>query len=257
MSTASVKGLIDLGQPILWLSAATIIFNPTFWNTAARSEYRNKNITKLFGGNSLYGCYALAVTIFSIGIIRDAMYVPISFPKATYYNIAQSTSFQQPNVNLLTRSYEKALRTQPSHPLLETSLAKVAAVALFAAGNTLVLTSMWALGLTGTYLGDYFGILMDEMVTGFPFNVSSAPMYHGSTMSFLGSALWFGKPAGVALSVLVLVVYQIALTYEDPFTANIYAEREKNKPTVPKGGRTEPQGGRIQPKGGKIGPKEL
>jgi phosphatidylethanolamine N-methyltransferase len=35
---------------------------------------------------------------------------------------------------------------------------------------------MWALGVTGTYLGDYFGILMDEMVVGFPFNVTDAPM---------------------------------------------------------------------------------
>ena len=33
---------------------------------------------------------------------------------------------------------------------------------------------MYALGVTGTYLGDYFGILMDEPVTSFPFNVSNA-----------------------------------------------------------------------------------
>jgi phosphatidylethanolamine N-methyltransferase len=49
---------------------------------------------------------------------------------------------------------------------------------------------MWALGVTGTYLGDYFGILMSEMVTGFPFNVMSDPMYWGSSMCFVGVALW-------------------------------------------------------------------
>jgi methylene-fatty-acyl-phospholipid synthase len=86
---------------------------------------------------------------------------------------------------------------------------------------------MWALGITGTYLGDYFGILMDEMVTGFPFNIMSAPMYYGSTMSFLGTALLFGKPAGILLTLEVLVVYLLALRFEDPFTAGIYAEREK------------------------------
>lgn len=32
---------------------------------------------------------------------------------------------------------------------------------LFASGSTLVASSMWKLGVTGTYLGDYFGILMD------------------------------------------------------------------------------------------------
>lgn len=88
---------------------------------------------------------------------------------------------------------------------------------------------MWALGITGTYLGDYFGILMDEIVTGFPFNVSGSPMYYGSTMSFVGTALWFGKPAGLVLSALVLVVYQIALRFEDPFTAEIYKKREREQ----------------------------
>lgn len=97
------------------------------------------------------------------------------------------------------------------------------------AGNTLVLTSMWALGVTGTYLGDYFGILMDKMVTGFPFSVCSAPMYYGSTMSFLGTAILFGKPAGVLLTVEVLLVYLVALRFEDPFTGEIYAKRERER----------------------------
>ncbi|GAB7348435.1 hypothetical protein MBLNU459_g6855t1 [Dothideomycetes sp. NU459] len=189
---------IDTNQSMLWVSAASIVFNPTFWNIAARSEYHNKTITKLVGGNRLYGCYALAVTIFSLGIIRDAI-------------------------------YERALRTQPSHALLQTPLANALAIALLASGNILVLSSMWALGVTGTYLGDYFGILMDDMVTGFPFNVTDAPMYYGSTMSFVGSALWLGKPAGIALSGLVLIVYKIALSFEDPFTAGIYAKREREQ----------------------------
>jgi phosphatidylethanolamine N-methyltransferase len=96
---------------------------------------------------------------------------------------------------------------------------------LIAAGNILVLSSMWALGVTGTYLGDYFGILMDSMVTGFPFNVTDAPMYYGSTMSFLGTAIFFGKPAGLLLTAEVLVVYLVALRFEDPFTAAIYKKR--------------------------------
>lgn len=141
-------------------------------------------------------CYGLAVTIFSLGIFRDIL-------------------------------YERALRAQPSHPLLESAPATLLAYLLIGAGNILVLSSMWALGVTGTYLGDYFGILMDEIVTGFPFNVTASPMYYGSTMSFLGTAIWFRKPAGVLLTVEVLVVYLIALRFEDPFTAAIYAKREK------------------------------
>jgi phosphatidylethanolamine N-methyltransferase len=88
---------------------------------------------------------------------------------------------------------------------------------------------MWALGVTGTYLGDYFGILMDDIVTGFPFNITDAPMYYGSTMSFLGTAILFGKPAGILLTIEILAVYLIALRFEDPFTAGIYAKRAKEQ----------------------------
>lgn len=39
------------------------------------------------------------------------------------------------------------------------------------------------------FLGDYFGILMDEKVTAFPFNIIENPMYWGSTANYLGLAL--------------------------------------------------------------------
>lgn len=86
---------------------------------------------------------------------------------------------------------------------------------LLAIGNTLVVSSTYALGIVGTYLGDYFGILMEEPVTGFPFSLTGAPMYYGSAMSFLGTALLYGKPAGVVLSLEVLAVYMLALRFEE------------------------------------------
>ena len=70
---------------------------------------------------------------------------------------------------------------------------------------------------------------MDEPVTGFPFNVTGAPMYWGSTVSFLGTALLYGRPAGVLLTALVLFVYSMALQWEDPFTAEIYRKRERER----------------------------
>ena len=178
------------------MAAAAIAFNPIFWNIVARQEYHNKILTKLVGGNSRLACYGLAVTIFSLGLFRDAL-------------------------------YGRALRAQPSHPILDTGLSKIIAYALIGTGNLLVLSSMWALGITGTYLGDYFGILMDKMATGFPFNLMDAPMYNGSTMSFLGTAILLSKPAGFLLTAEVFLVYRIALMYEDPFTAAIYAKRDK------------------------------
>ncbi|OAQ99212.1 hypothetical protein LLEC1_07669 [Akanthomyces lecanii] len=85
------------------------------------------------------------------------------------------------------------------------------------------------LGIQGTFLGDYFGFLKEEIVTGFPFNVTGAPMYWGSTMSFLGTALLFAKPAGLLLTAEVYLVYTIALWFEDPFTAGIYAKRDRDR----------------------------
>lgn len=137
-------------------------------------------MTKICGG-SRNGCYVLAFIIFALGLFRDHL-------------------------------YNNALSAQPFFaPLHQPILASV----LLAIGSVLVLSSMWALGVTGTYLGDYFGILMDAPVTGFPFNVSGAPMYWGSTLNFLAVALYDGKLAGLLLTAEVFVVYWLALRWEE------------------------------------------
>lgn len=120
---------------------------------------------------------------------------------------------------------------QPPHAALETPLVRTAAAVLFVAGSVLVATSMWALGVTGTYLGDYFGILMDEMVTGFPFNVVADPMYVGSTLNFVAVALWYARPAGLALSVLVWLTYRAALAYEG-YADDTHAARSRPRSTA-------------------------
>ncbi|TIC14253.1 PEMT-domain-containing protein [Wallemia mellicola] len=196
----------DFKQPSLWIVIASIVFNPLFWNIVARQvlnlhvekEYHNKLLTKLAGGRPYLGCYLLAVTIFSLGILRDHLF--------------QSALAEQPNL--------------APHPYYPTAHVYVA-LALFLSGQILVITSMLALGVTGTYLGDYFGILMSHRVTSFPFNVVEDPMYIGSTLCFFGTSIWYRSPAGIAISVFVFIVYQIALRYEGPFTAMIYSAKDK------------------------------
>jgi len=119
----------------------------------------------------------------------------------------------------------RALQDQPKMDILDSPLFKILASFLTIGGSILVSSSMYALGVTGTYLGDYFGILMDEMVTGFPFNTCSNPMYYGSTMVFAGSSLWHSTPAGFCITAYVFVAYKIALSFEEPFTAMIYEQR--------------------------------
>ncbi|ODQ62893.1 hypothetical protein WICANDRAFT_103610 [Wickerhamomyces anomalus NRRL Y-366-8] len=188
---------VDLTKKSYQVALISICFNPIFWNIVARTEYTTHFLTKLAGGPKK-GCYLLAATIFSLGIFRDYL-------------------------------YEQALREQVTSDLLTGDQFKYLGYLFFGLGNLFVLTSMYALGITGTYLGDYFGILMDERVTGFPFNVLDNPMYVGSTLSFLGTALYFGKPAGLFATLVVHLLYSIALKFEEPFTAEIYAKREAKR----------------------------
>uniref|UniRef100_A0A8C7X034 phosphatidyl-N-methylethanolamine N-methyltransferase n=1 Tax=Oryzias sinensis TaxID=183150 RepID=A0A8C7X034_9TELE len=77
--------------------------------------------------------------------------------------------------------------------------------------------------------GDYFGILMDEKVTGFPFNIMENPMYWGSTANYLGLALIGSSPVGLVLTAIVGVAYKLAIMFEGPFTQKIYQERRKQE----------------------------
>lgn len=180
---------------VIW-AARSIAFNPFFWNAVGRFEFKSHFFTKLAGGNKYRACYVFAFVVFSLGLLRDYLFY-------------------------------QALETQPVSPWLSSGLVKVAGVVIALTGQVLALSSMWALGITGTYLGDYFGggILMKEKVSGFPFNVCDNPMYFGSFLSFLGSALFKGKVVGVALSGLVWLIYRIGLLLEEPFTEKIYSEK--------------------------------
>lgn len=180
--------------PSFYYAIVTIVFNPVFWNVVARLQFRTHFLSAAVGG-AYRGCYLLALAIFALGIYRDHV-------------------------------YHQALLEQPTYQaLLDSQLVQALAVLTFSIGNIFVLSSMWALGVTGTYLGDYFGILMKDRVTSFPFNINDNPMYNGLTLCFLGTALWYGKPAGVLVSMFVFVMYRIALLFEEPYTAKIYAAK--------------------------------
>jgi phosphatidylethanolamine N-methyltransferase len=191
-----MNSVINFSDPILQKAAIIIILAPVIWNILARIEYHTHLLTKLALGNKYLGCYLLAAYIFLFSVYRDLM-------------------------------FSKALDSQPKAPFLDKI--SVVGYALVIVGSVFVLSSMWALGITGTYLGDYFGILMDAPVTGFPFNVLKDPMYDGASMIFLGKALLERSVAGILLSALVFVVYKVALLFEGPFTTFIYSEAAKNK----------------------------
>jgi len=171
---AQFHSLVDVNKTSLHIALLAIAFNPTAWNIVARNgtcylfflvhcaliliyvlnitEYRNKTITRIFGGNARYGCYFLAVMIFICGILRDQLYV--------YFTI------DFPALLIMEHSYHLALFDQPQTALLPEKYRIIVSAALFITGQIFVVTSTWALGITGTFLGDYFGILMDHRVEG-------------------------------------------------------------------------------------------
>ncbi|XP_023863739.1 phosphatidylethanolamine N-methyltransferase isoform X3 [Salvelinus sp. IW2-2015] len=147
---------IDVYDPRFCVAVIAIIFNPFFWNVVARWEHRTRGLTRLFGGPYL-ACYCLGTLIILLNVYRS-------------------------------HSMTVAMKAQARWEVMASPEVFYAGAALMALGSVLVVTSFLALGFTGTFLGDYFGILMEEKVKGFPFNVTENPMYWGSTANYLGLA---------------------------------------------------------------------
>ena len=164
---------LDFSQSSLWWSAFAIIFNPIFWNIAARSEYRHRSLSQLAFGNSKLACYTLAACIFLLGLYRDYLF-------KGYYQ-----------VSLTDDRFSMAIKDQPSTPLIGPWISTFLGPILIIIGNIFVFASIYQLGILGTYLGDYFGFVLKKKATAFPYNVGDHPMYEGATMIFLGYALWY------------------------------------------------------------------
>jgi methylene-fatty-acyl-phospholipid synthase len=94
--------------------------------------------------------------IFSFGILRDNLCV----------FLALRIMVSQFSV-LFLFSYHRAILEQPQQAILPAEYATIVPAVLFILGQIFVVTSTWALGITGTFLGDYFGILMDSRVEGY------------------------------------------------------------------------------------------
>ncbi|KAJ0060279.1 hypothetical protein NL108_007775 [Boleophthalmus pectinirostris] len=189
--------LIDFTEPSFCVAVAAIIFNPLFWNVVARWEHSTRRLTALFG-SPYVACYCLGFIIILLNVCRS-------------------------------HSMTVAMKTQPRWEALERTEVYYMGVVLMVVGTVLVVSSFLALGFTGTFLGDYFGILMDEKVTGFPFNLIDNPMYWGSTANYLGLALIGSSPAGLTLTAIVAVAYKVAIQFEGPFTERIYQERSQRR----------------------------
>jgi methylene-fatty-acyl-phospholipid synthase len=101
---------------------------------------------------------------------------------------------------------------------------QIVAFLTFGSGVLFVLGSFYRLGIHGIYYADYFGILMSEKATRFPYNVLENPLYVGSTLIFLGSSIHYKSPVGFILTLLAFIMYKFASILENPITELIYSE---------------------------------
>ncbi|KAM4843342.1 phosphatidylethanolamine N-methyltransferase isoform 2-T4 [Thomomys bottae] len=186
-------GYVDPFDPSLVAAVLTIAFNPLFWNVVARWEQKTRKLSKFFRSPYL-ACYCLGCVILLLNFLRSYCFT-------------------------------QAMLKQPKMEVLENPATYCLGLVLLGTGVVFVLSSFFALGFTGTFLGDYFGILKEARVTTFPFNILDNPMYWGSTINYLGWAIMHASPTGLLLTVLVALVYVVAILYEEPFTAEIYRQK--------------------------------
>ncbi|XP_062820237.1 phosphatidylethanolamine N-methyltransferase isoform X4 [Anolis carolinensis] len=180
-------------RPHLWQPSSEVV--RSVGNEMARWEHRTQSLTRLFR-SPYVACYCLGATILFLNFLRS-------------------------------HCFTEAMKSQPKLEVLDGLLGYYVGMAFVAVGSLFVISSFLALGFFGTFLGDYFGILMEAKVTGFPFSVLDNPMYWGSTTVYLGWSLIHASPAGLVLTAVVALCYAIALLYEGPFTEEIYRQKAR------------------------------
>ncbi|ELP88488.1 methylene-fatty-acyl-phospholipid synthase, putative [Entamoeba invadens IP1] len=187
------------------ISAFLIFASPSVWNTLGHLEYNSGKISALFKGNKENGYRLVMFIIIFMQIIRNVFY------------------------------YLACIYSVPMFPAIDNFMNSVPIVMdclaypLFIAGWVLSLSSFMRLGFKGTYEGDCFGFLFDEMITKFPFDGTVPhPMYTGGAMLFFSSALHYRTSTGLILSIFSVMVYVVfSYLVEQPYTEQIYANKDK------------------------------
>ena len=120
--------------------------------------------------------------------------------------------------------FKKAMEEQMAFPIDPEFYLTVHIIgyAFLIIGAILVIMAYYRLGIHGIYYADYFGLLMKEKVTVFPYNIVDNPLYIGSTSAFLGMSILHSSPSGLLLTLIVWGMYKLASLMENPMTDLIY-----------------------------------
>ena len=202
MNSESMNSFVDTLQDFVQnekalVACVVVMINPLFWNVVSRYEYKTRRLSRVLGGPKR-GCATLAACILTLNYVRTA----------TFHKTVGQYGYWEP---------------------LNNSMVQALGYLVVAAGAVLVIASAWKLGFFVSFMGDYFGLLLSDKVTGFPFNVVSDPMYFGSGLIYLGLSLQHASIVGLVLTACIALSYAIAVRFEGPFTSQIYEDRNKSE----------------------------
>lgn len=127
------------------------------WNTIGPFQYYTGIISRLTI-KPIIGVYLSAATIGFLSVMRSALFI-------------------------------QAMRSQVTLEEMDTPFFHVLGGVIGVFGLAMFLGAYYKLGMTGTYLGDYFGIMRKEKITSFPFSIMNNPMYDGQSMIHLAQAI--------------------------------------------------------------------
>lgn len=148
---------VDLLDHNLAIAIVATILLPLMWNLLGRLEYYTRIFSRLTI-KRIIAVYLCAAVIAALSLYRTALIVV-------------------------------AIRSQQSLQTMDTPLFHALGGIIGILGFSFILGAYYQLGITGTYLGDYFGIFKEERITAFPFNLLDNPMYDGSSMMHLADAI--------------------------------------------------------------------
>ncbi len=175
------------------LACGAVMLNPLFWNIISQLEYRTHLVSRVAGGPRR------GVTLLALGIVS--------------FNYLRTTLFH------------KVMENHATCAPMQTPLFDALGYIFIITGAVFVMSSSYRLGFFCSFMGDYFGILLEEKVTNFPFNVVDDPMYVGSTLVYLGFSFQHASVVGVILTGCIALSYVAAILFEQPFTAQIYKDK--------------------------------
>eukprot|EP00045_Choanoeca_perplexa_P023000 m.11593 g.11593 ORF g.11593 m.11593 type:complete len:250 (-) comp9851_c0_seq1:100-849(-) len=187
-----------LSQPSAIVSILVTLASPVFWNLIPR--YLGEPMIKAFGSRRI------AMLIFALYVMVTSFYREVVFVDAIEEDpvktFAMFKSLDAFTLDLVTDKLGWA-------------------VTVF--GLVLSSSAMYRLGIFGTYMGEFFGVMLKEKITSFPFSHFNNPMYLGSSLFHVGLALQAQSPVGAALALWVFYTYYLAGAYEGPLMQTMYA----------------------------------